>query len=115
MSTLSLPRLAKGGIVDGATPFIAGEQGKEAIVPLERNTEWVGMVGAEIANIISQPITDLTQAIGSMQVPKESVGNYSYNTIVEAFKDALAQMKIVLDDEQLGDFVEKTVADAIFT
>jgi len=35
---------ARGGIVDGATLIGAGENGKEAIVPLERNTEWINMV-----------------------------------------------------------------------
>ncbi len=33
--------LAKGGIVDGATPAIIGEAGAEAVVPLENNTEWI--------------------------------------------------------------------------
>jgi hypothetical protein len=40
---------------------------------------------------------------------------YNYDNLVSAFKDALGQMKVVLDDEELGTFVEKTVADAIFT
>lgn len=52
MSTISLPRLAKGGIVDKATIAQIGEAGKEAIVPLERNTqglrEMAGMVAEEL-------------------------------------------------------------------
>lgn len=52
---LSVPKLnvkwnARGGIVDGATLIGAGEAGKEAIVPLERNTQWVGMVAGQLAN-----------------------------------------------------------------
>lgn len=47
---LNIAWYAKGGIVDGATLFGAGEAGKEAIVPLERNTEWVGMVAKGIAD-----------------------------------------------------------------
>ena len=38
---LSMPRLAQGGIVDSATIAMIGEQGKEAVVPLENNTEWM--------------------------------------------------------------------------
>lgn len=34
----------KGGIIDGARLIGAGEDGKEAIIPLERNTEWINMV-----------------------------------------------------------------------
>ena len=39
---------AKGGIVDGATLLGAGEAGKEAIIPLEQNTEWTGVVAGQI-------------------------------------------------------------------
>lgn len=39
---------AKGGIVDGATLFGAGEAGAEAIIPLERNTEWIAKVAADL-------------------------------------------------------------------
>lgn len=50
--TVSLPRLAKGGIVDRATIAQIGEAGREAIVPLERNTqglrEMAGMVAEEL-------------------------------------------------------------------
>lgn len=53
LSEVSLPRLAKGGIVDGATPLIAGEAGKEAIVPLENNTGWIDSIAAKVAEILS--------------------------------------------------------------
>ena len=49
---LSLTWMAKGGIVDGATLIGAGEAGKEAIVPLERNTQWVNMVARELADLL---------------------------------------------------------------
>ena len=39
---------ARGGIVDGATLIGAGEQGKEAIIPLERHTEWIHMVAVQL-------------------------------------------------------------------
>ena len=52
MPTISLPRLAKGGIVDKSTIAQIGEAGKEAIVPLERNTQGLkkmaGMVAEEL-------------------------------------------------------------------
>jgi phage-related protein len=44
LSKLSVPKLAKGGIVDSATLAVVGEQGKEAIVPLENNTEWIDKI-----------------------------------------------------------------------
>ena len=43
-------------------------------------------------------------------------GNYAGNTanLVEAFKQALSEMKIELDDEEMGKFVDRTVSKAIY-
>lgn len=43
------------------------------------------------------------------------IGTNSYFNVVEAFKDALSQMKIELDDENMGKFIDKTVSQTIFT
>lgn len=43
-----IPKLARGGIVDEATHFIAGEDGKEAVIPLEKNTGWIDKVAQQI-------------------------------------------------------------------
>lgn len=37
----SIPKLAKGGIVNNPTMFQAGEAGKEAVLPLQNNTQWM--------------------------------------------------------------------------
>lgn len=39
---------AKGGILDGATLIGAGEAGKEALLPLERNTEWMDTLADKV-------------------------------------------------------------------
>ena len=39
----------------------------------------------------------------------------AYDDMVKAFKDALGQMTVELDDRQVGQFVTKTVANAIYT
>lgn len=38
----------------------------------------------------------------------------NYNSMVEAFKDALSQVKVVMDDEEMGHFVDKTVTKLIY-
>lgn len=43
------PALAKGGIVEDATFAQIGEDGREAVVPLEKNTEWVGGLAKAIS------------------------------------------------------------------
>lgn len=40
--------LAKGGIVDKATPCVVGEAGKEAVMPLENNTGWITQLANDI-------------------------------------------------------------------
>lgn len=49
LSKLDVPKLAKGGIVDSATLAVVGEQGKEAVMPLENNTEWIDILAARLA------------------------------------------------------------------
>lgn len=110
LNTFSLPRMAKGGVVNGATLAEIGEDGAEAVVPLENNTGWITKVAEQMARAIVPALTNATNNVASA-----NNGQNVYNDTVEAFKDALGQMKIVLDDEQMGNFVEKTVADAIFT
>ena len=41
LNKLEVPEMAKGGIVDSATLAVVGEQGKEAVVPLENNLQWL--------------------------------------------------------------------------
>ncbi len=45
---ISLPRLARGGIVDSPTQAIIGEAGAEAVVPLENNTEWIDKIAKKM-------------------------------------------------------------------
>ena len=50
-----IPKLAKGGIVDKATTFVAGEDGAEAVIPLENNTQWIDKVAWQINNRGNNP------------------------------------------------------------
>lgn len=47
---VALPRLAKGGIVTQSTIANIGENGAEAVMPLENNTEWIDKLAAKINN-----------------------------------------------------------------
>ena len=44
----SIPKLEEGGIVNKGQMFIAGENGKEAIMPLENNTGWITELASKI-------------------------------------------------------------------
>ena len=46
---LSVPQLAKGGIVTGSILANIGERGREAVLPLENNTGWMDALADKIA------------------------------------------------------------------
>lgn len=50
LNKLEVPQLAKGGVIDSATLAVVGEQGKEAVVPLENNLEWLD----KLANMLTE-------------------------------------------------------------
>lgn len=48
INRISIPRLATGGIATSATTAMIGEAGREAILPLENNTEWMDILANRI-------------------------------------------------------------------
>ena len=49
----SIPELAKGGVISQPTQAIIGEAGKEAVVPLENNMEWLDLLANKLATKIN--------------------------------------------------------------
>lgn len=49
ISPITIPRLAKGGIAYQPTQAIIGEAGREAVLPLENNTEWMDDLAERIS------------------------------------------------------------------
>lgn len=44
-----IPKLAEGGVVDKATLAMIGEAGKEVVMPLEQNTQWIDKLAEKIS------------------------------------------------------------------
>lgn len=61
------PAYAEGGIVDRATVGLVGEDGREAVVPLERNTEWVGGLARAISPAIVTSSQSSSEDIRSLR------------------------------------------------
>jgi hypothetical protein len=51
-----LPALARGGVVKRATKVMIGEDGAEAVVPLENNTGWIAKIAQQL-NSMMPPLT----------------------------------------------------------
>lgn len=86
LKEISLPRLAKGAIVD--SPMIAqiGEAGREAVIPLENNTGGL----AEIARKLTEFMVDTP-----------AIGNNELLTILTRIYERLERLQVVLDSGEL--------------
>lgn len=103
-SHVSLPRLAEGGVVDRPTIAQIGENGAEAVVPLERNTGWIDRVAEKLSGSSNTSTSD------------ESILD-KLDELIEVIK----QLKLYLDgdtlvggliariDEKLGDINDMRV------
>ena len=70
-----LPELATGGVVRKATTAIIGEDGAEAVVPLEKNTGWIKKVAEELAaqqprNVVVNQTNNYAQAHSRVELYK---------------------------------------------
>lgn len=107
-SSVSIPRLAKGGIVKKGTPFIAGEDGSEAVIPLERNTQWVSMVADGIVSRMTDKFAGLSMkmpavAMGGVVPPNAFSSGYGYGISpeLESKLDALLDRLTARGNEQI--------------
>lgn len=57
---------------------------------------------------------DMDTKINGIQASKPSESSNTYSNMVNAFKDALGQMKIEMNDEEMGKFVDKTVSNLVY-
>ena len=93
IGTVSFPRLARGGIVDRPTFAEIGEDGAEAVIPLENNTGWLKKVAKELNSYLPQK-----SAINDEAVLRKLDGIY----------ERLNHLQIVLDTGILvGETIDK--------
>ena len=79
---------AKGGIVDGATLIGAGESGKEAIIPLERNTEWIKKVAIELLDAMESRFENAYSGQLPLMASGQVVPPKAYNSDRKIFSDS---------------------------
>ena len=125
---------AVGGIANKIKNFLHFSRPDEG--PLREYEQWMpdfieGLTNSldkaspELVNQVRQLSNEMTQAMqpdftinGSNlnETTTSSINTLqTYNSLVDAFTEALEGMKIELDDEEVGSFVKKTVENAIYT
>lgn len=81
-----IPYLAKGGIVDSGQMFVAGEAGKEAIMPLERNTGWIDNLAQQLMS--KMPTNNVQNSSSSGDLTVELYMGYDKlgDAVIKAFR-----------------------------
>ena len=63
----TIPKLAVGGIVRQPTQAVIGEAGKEAVLPLDRNTEWMDTLASKInGGMTTDLLIELINAVNNL-------------------------------------------------
>lgn len=125
-SSVSIPRLAKGGIVKKGTPFIAGEDGSEAVIPLERNTQWVSMVADGIVGRMTDKFAGLSMkmpavAMGGVVPPNAFSSGYGYGispeleSKLDALLERLTGSREPINIHTTVELDRRKVGDAVYT
>lgn len=88
---IKLPRLAEGGIVNSATIAMIGEEGQEAVLPLDNNTgNWAGVLASTLADEMA------------LQGSGKEINVYMNNTINNK-----------LDAEEIGSIMVQSIRRAV--
>jgi hypothetical protein len=90
---VSFTRLAKGGVVDEPTPAVFGEDGAEAVVPLENNTEWM----QKVAKSIHSFMIDATEQTGNPGVYGYAARSTNDQTVLSRILADFESLKNTLD------------------
>ena len=98
LSVPQIPELAKGGVLKRGQMGLLEGDGAEAVVPLERNTQWIKRVAAEM----SQKLDDRPMGNNSTN---NTVNNYTFNQTNNSPK-ALNRLEIYRQSKQQTAFIK---------
>lgn len=93
--------LAEGGIVDKPTHALIGEDGKEAVMPLKNNTEWISELAEKLNELQAKDFTiDNLRQRQQVINNYETSNNYNYEQNITSPK-SLTRSEIYKDSKQL--------------
>lgn len=78
-NTISIPRLAEGGIAYGSTLANIGENGREAVLPLDRNTGWMDQLADRLAARMN-PATRVVLKVNERELGYATINAINQNT-----------------------------------
>ena len=97
--------------MDGATLIGAGEAGKEAVIPLERNTEWISRVAEQLHEMI-MPSVSASFGDSLREIMAEQSGNIAVISLLQDILDAVLEGQVIeVDHQRFGKVVRRYLAE----
>lgn len=90
----------------------AGEAGAEVV---SGASTLMSMIKEAVISANSQARYSTAPVSTYAEAPKQNDTGLQFSTMISAFKEALREVTVEMDDETMGKFVEKTVANALYT
>lgn len=105
------PALATGGIVTAPTTALIGEAGKEAVLPLEQNTDWMDELAQRIGSIITSDRinTAIDRTMNKDGEVVDKTSNMQFTQIINSPK-ALSRKEIYRDTRRLVRMVDRRIS-----
>ena len=102
------PALATGGIVSAPTTALIGEAGKEAVLPLEQNTDWMDELAYRIGSIVTSDRinTAIDRTLNEDGRTVDETKNMQFTQIINSPK-ALSRKEIYRDTRRLFRMVDR--------
>ena len=102
------PALATGGIVTAPTTALIGEAGKEAVLPLEQNTDWMDELAQRIGSIVTSDRinTAIDRTMNKDGEVVDKTSNMNFTQIINSPK-ALSRKEIYRDTRRLVRMVDR--------
>lgn len=95
-----LTALAEGGVVDKPTQALIGEDGKEAVVPLENNTGWINELADKLNTLMQKDFSIGASSSGAVYYTGDTINNYNYDQTINSPK-SLTRREIYKESKNL--------------
>ena len=102
LSVPQIPQLYEGAVLKKGQVGLLEGRGAEAVVPLHNNKKWISAVAK-----------DMNAEINSKNATYNEPVNHK--SIVQDFKNALKEVKVVMNDREFGTFVTDTMERVVYS
>ena len=112
LAMIEFTRLAKGGVVDKPTPAVFGEDGAEAVVPLENNTGWLNKVAMKLHEFSTQYNGGLDRELSFKSIELQQMQVSELQTLNMTADKILAA--VLMMDENMGGHLREALNGVSF-